>query len=582
MSNYFYLICLLLCCSILSIEAQILPPELSCVRSDSVFWDVPNKNCNGPFNAYLLYGSTSQNGPYDLISSISNPTQLAYFHNSAHNQEWFYYMETDADCPGQATISSDTISNQIPEVLAIDFVSVQGNQAVINWTPNTNDQSIGHTIYRVTDMGTNPIETVFNQNIYIDPLAMASSQIQGYALTAVDACANESPIDLPHFTTYMVLGEQLCERTVELTWIPYQNWSEGIERQEIWLSTGFENFELLTTLSDTASQYIFDVFEDEVYHCFHIAAIEKETGFRSISNESCLTVNIIEPVQTLDITNINITNDNQIELEWTWNTNADLANTQILRTNLGNDAVDTIEWEVPNPLLSTNNYLDESISIGDTYYSYAINTVDACGKTLSTDFIKTLYLEGTALQNRTNQLSWTPSELPNIIVNNYQLFQIDRTTGIETLLMEVDGTITEAIDVLNPRFNEEADKCYVLQATATLSLADGTSQVITSRSNTTCVQQFATLYMPNAFTPNGKNPIFKPVIVFGDASSEYEFTIFDRWGGKLFESTEIEKGWDGRSKNGRDLPKGTYTYSVRLVQPNGETIAKEGVLVLLR
>jgi len=52
------------------------------------------------------------------------------------------------------------------------------------------------------------------------------------------------------------------------------------------------------------------------------------------------------------------------------------------------------------------------------------------------------------------------------------------------------------------------------------------------------------VYIPNAFTPNGdnKNEIFMPVI--RSAQSVY-FVVFDRWGEKLFETTELNVGWDG-------------------------------------
>jgi len=52
------------------------------------------------------------------------------------------------------------------------------------------------------------------------------------------------------------------------------------------------------------------------------------------------------------------------------------------------------------------------------------------------------------------------------------------------------------------------------------------------------------VYVPNAFTPNGdnKNEVFMPII--RSAQSVY-FVVFDRWGEKLFETTELNVGWDG-------------------------------------
>jgi gliding motility-associated-like protein len=54
------------------------------------------------------------------------------------------------------------------------------------------------------------------------------------------------------------------------------------------------------------------------------------------------------------------------------------------------------------------------------------------------------------------------------------------------------------------------------------------------------------LFIPTAFTPNsdGKNEVFKPYvegrIIF------YQFSIFDRWGNKVFTTADPTKGWDGK------------------------------------
>lgn len=55
----------------------------------------------------------------------------------------------------------------------------------------------------------------------------------------------------------------------------------------------------------------------------------------------------------------------------------------------------------------------------------------------------------------------------------------------------------------------------------------------------------AVFWIPNAFTPNGdgKNEFFAPV---ANGVQNFHFMIFDRWGNLIFESFDINKGWDGR------------------------------------
>ena len=57
--------------------------------------------------------------------------------------------------------------------------------------------------------------------------------------------------------------------------------------------------------------------------------------------------------------------------------------------------------------------------------------------------------------------------------------------------------------------------------------------------------------------------------------------IFDRWGSKIFESTNPLLGWDGR-KGATPLPQGTYTFLINAKQNNGHTLFERGVVMLLR
>ncbi|WP_212004483.1 gliding motility-associated C-terminal domain-containing protein [Chitinophaga sp. HK235] len=57
------------------------------------------------------------------------------------------------------------------------------------------------------------------------------------------------------------------------------------------------------------------------------------------------------------------------------------------------------------------------------------------------------------------------------------------------------------------------------------------------------------VYMPTAFSPNndGMNDYLRPVIL--GRVSKYLFTVYDRWGRIVFQSNEVNKGWDGKVKN---------------------------------
>jgi gliding motility-associated-like protein len=89
--------------------------------------------------------------------------------------------------------------------------------------------------------------------------------------------------------------------------------------------------------------------------------------------------------------------------------------------------------------------------------------------------------------------------------------------------------------------------------------------------------------VPSAFNPGSshtENHTFIPVGVFIN-SKDYLFQIYNRWGQLLFETTEINKGWDGTYK-GEDAAQGVYTYFVRFTTSDGQLFEKRGTVTLIR
>lgn len=94
------------------------------------------------------------------------------------------------------------------------------------------------------------------------------------------------------------------------------------------------------------------------------------------------------------------------------------------------------------------------------------------------------------------------------------------------------------------------------------------------------VSEESLLALPNAFTPgNGPNNTFK-ILIRGIATLQY-FRIFDRWGVKVFETTDISKGWDG-TFNGTLQPFGVYVYEVGAVTSAGRSFVKHGNVTLIK
>ncbi len=86
--------------------------------------------------------------------------------------------------------------------------------------------------------------------------------------------------------------------------------------------------------------------------------------------------------------------------------------------------------------------------------------------------------------------------------------------------------------------------------------------------------------MPNAFTPNndGHNDCYG--IKYWGVIERVEFSIYNRWGQRVFYTNQVGGCWDGNFK-GVQQPSGAYVYTVNAVTNCG-TISRKGTFVLIR
>jgi len=90
----------------------------------------------------------------------------------------------------------------------------------------------------------------------------------------------------------------------------------------------------------------------------------------------------------------------------------------------------------------------------------------------------------------------------------------------------------------------------------------------------------ATVDVPSAFTPGAsENNI---VYVKGkDIKRLVEFKIYNRWGQLVYDSDDINEGWDG-TMNGIDQNMDTYVYMVKVETHCGNVLFKKGQITLIR
>jgi gliding motility-associated-like protein len=87
-------------------------------------------------------------------------------------------------------------------------------------------------------------------------------------------------------------------------------------------------------------------------------------------------------------------------------------------------------------------------------------------------------------------------------------------------------------------------------------------------------------FVPNTFTPNndGQNDLFK---VRGLKIDELYFAVYNRWGEKVFDTNDKNKGWDG-TYNGRQSDVGVFGWYLKVKCFNGEETFRKGNVTLIR
>lgn len=124
------------------------------------------------------------------------------------------------------------------------------------------------------------------------------------------------------------------------------------------------------------------------------------------------------------------------------------------------------------------------------------------------------------------------------------------------------GDGTGSSSQVSPTHTYELDKgnsyLVTLLAVSNLGCRDSVSQIIR-------VKEEQVFFIPNSFTPDGDqlNQNFRPVFTSGFDPYDYTLLIYNRWGELIFESHDMEIGWNG-TYGGVISQQGTYTWKIEV------------------
>lgn len=94
------------------------------------------------------------------------------------------------------------------------------------------------------------------------------------------------------------------------------------------------------------------------------------------------------------------------------------------------------------------------------------------------------------------------------------------------------------------------------------------------------INECGEMFVPTAFSPdgNGENDM---ECVYGKCVDELYFAIYDRWGEKVFETTDMTQCWDGTYR-GKQMNTAVFVFYMKARLTDGEEVVKKGNISLLR
>jgi gliding motility-associated-like protein len=131
-----------------------------------------------------------------------------------------------------------------------------------------------------------------------------------------------------------------------------------------------------------------------------------------------------------------------------------------------------------------------------------------------------------------------------------------------------------ATNIPNPIATVESDKTYYLRAYT----PEGCESFDTINIK---IYKGPEIYVPTAFTPNndGLNDVIKPICI--GLRTFISFTVFNRYGERVFITSAEFDGWDGMYKGARQ-PSGTYVWIASGIDFRGNPLTRKGSFMILR
>lgn len=546
-------------------------------------WSPLTNNCNN-FQELIIYGRTDVGQPLQVVDRITNISTTQYTHFGAKNisNNWLYTLVYKNTCSGDSAYSRTLgIDIQQPSETNIDSVSVDitTGRVIVGWSPNPTPDLKDYRIW--TSQGTNstPI-TRIDSTLFIHNGSTPNTGTQGYKVTALDSCDNQSTINELHSTIFLQSSYDSCLNSISINWTPYVGWN-NILNYTIYSRNGTSGpYSLIATNTPSERDLDFSNFTHGDTLEFYIQAKEGNNGYSTTSNKITVLTRARKFSKRNYIAFATVFDSTAIQLNILQDSTSDVTKYNIYRRQ-GNETFRRVGQLPYNGKTTSDNYIDNSIQAFNRSYQYRVISIDTCGNDLDTSNIAQSIHLSLANGIGGNFLKWNKYSQWDGGVEGYKIFRgFNSGSGFTwNSIGTTFGPDSSYDDLSLPSDIGFSGICYYVEA------QEGTGNQFTirenSRSNVVCVVEDALVYFPNAFAPGKVNSLFLPKGTYIDYNRT-TMKIFARNGQLMKEINDIRQGWDGTNLKGELCDGGVYLYVCELFGLNEKKYNYRGTLHLLK
>jgi len=455
----------------------------------------------------------------------------------------------------------------------------------IKWLPSDSLDVQGYIVYQIINSITETIDTVWGRETteYIYGLGNYQ-QSEKFRLVSFDNQYYKSNITSPHTTIYLAHEYNKCNKYVSLNWTNYEGW-QTVKEYNIYRRNIEGTYERITKVSGDKTSYEDKSLEANNTYYYYIEAISPE-NYKASSNSIKVKTEAYRAPNFL-ITSQASVKDNKIDLKFVVDNTAEIIEFRIQRATSPDGDYKTIKV-VQNTSQDVILISDNEIDTNNEIYYYRIASVNPCGDINAySNYACNILLKAETAEDLNHYLSWNEYQQWANGVFNYKIYRI-----FDNIEAEIDVNPNNLFDYTyniewyvkychNLKINTSNKYCYYVEAVE----KQGEIAIISkgrSRSNIACVYHEPVFWIPNAFNVSSlepENKVFKPIISF-IKEEPYEFSVYNRFGMKVFETNDSQEAWDGKINKTYTAPSQYYTYYVKYFDFNDKQHIKTGIFFL--